>query len=855
MLKFFAVWGVAMFCAAAVVAGVPGDADQDDDVDFDDFQLSALCQFGPDSPTVGLCAEYFDIDFDTDLDMADFASFQRCFSGMGAPAFDGCVGHQVRIENNCLHIIGTAADSTLALRLSGLNPQILEIDVGDDGFPEFAYERSMFSCIIVDARGGNDVVRIDESHGVFTDVELTTISGGIGDDTLIGGSGSEIFVGGPGHDTIALGAGDDRFRWKPGDDSDVIDDGGGTDTVEIEGSSAGEVFAMTANGTRVRFDRVSPGPFFLDIGGCEKLTLSANGGDDRLTCTGNLAALIQITADGGAGNDTLLGSNGVDILRGGDGNDFIDGNQGNDVILCGAGDDTVQWDPGDGSDVIEGEGDHDVIIFNGSAANEIFQFFANGPRLRLTRDIGSIVLDADGIEQFDLRALGGTDTITVNDLAGTDIAAINISLAAAIGGTTGDSSVDSVVVNATGGADNVAVGSSGTTATVTGLAAIVNVSVCDATLDRITVNGLGGNDVLQSVGLAAGIVGVTLSGGVGNDTLTGGPAAETLSGDDDNDTIRGGGGDDTLSGGAGNDRIIWNAGDGSDIVSGDGDSDTIEINGSSAAEVFSITANGSRVRLDRISPAPSFLDIGACENLVLNAGGGNDMLTCIGNLAALIQITADGGPGDDTLLGGNGADVLIGGDDNDFIDGNQGNDVLMGGAGNDTMQWDPGDGNDTIEGQGGRDTLVFNGSNIGEVFDLSPNGSRVRFTRNIASIVLDLNGIEQFDLRAVGGVDALTVNDLAGTRLTAVNIDLAGTIGGSVGDAAVDAITLNGSAAADVILVGANAGVVEVSGLAALVRVLHPEISDTLTVNGLGGTDSIVTGAGVAALMMIVTNP
>ena len=80
-----------------------------------------------------------------------------------------------------------------------------------------------------------------------------------------------------------------------------------------------------------------------------------NGGDDTFSATGNLAALINVTVDGGTGNDTILGSNGNDTLLGGDGNDFIDGKQGNDTAFLGAGDDVFQWDPGDGSDVIEGQ--------------------------------------------------------------------------------------------------------------------------------------------------------------------------------------------------------------------------------------------------------------------------------------------------------------------------------------------------------------------------------------------------------------------------------------------------------------------------------------------------------------------
>src|SRR4029453_14361271 len=106
----------------------------------------------------------------------------------------------------------------------------------------------------------------------------------------------------------------DRMIWNPGDDTDVNEGGSGSDTVEVNGGNGAEQFTTTHNRTRVRFDRISPAPFSLDIGSSENLVLNANGGDDSFTATGNLAALIRITVDGGAGLDTLLGSNGADIL-------------------------------------------------------------------------------------------------------------------------------------------------------------------------------------------------------------------------------------------------------------------------------------------------------------------------------------------------------------------------------------------------------------------------------------------------------------------------------------------------------------------------------------------------------------
>src|SRR5262249_29962892 len=183
-------------------------------------------------------------------------------------------------------------------------------------------------------------------------------------------------------------------------------------------------------------------------------------------------------------------------------------------------------------------------------------------------------------------------------------------------------------------------------------------------------------------------------------------------------------------------------------------------------------------------------------NLVLNANGGDDTFSASGNLAALIQITVDGGAGNDTILGSNGADRLFGGDGDDFIDGNQGDDVVFLGAGGDVFQWDPGDGNDTVEGQDGFDAMIFNGNGVSEIFDVSANGQRVRFTRNVGNIVMDLNDVERIDLNALGGADTITVNDLTGTDVLQVNIHLEGTPNG--GDGQADTGIVNGTAGDDV---------------------------------------------------------
>jgi len=331
---------------------------------------------------------------------------------------------------------------------------------------------------------------------------------------------------------------------------------GGNDTIEVNGANGPEVFTVTANGTRVRFDRLDPAPFSLDIGTSENLILNANDGDDSFSATGNLAALIAITADGGPGEDTLMGSNGIDVLIGGDDDDFIDGQQGNDVVFLGAGDDTFRWDPGDGSDIIEGQSGHDVLEFNGSNANEIYDFSAVGVRLRLTRNIGNVIMDCHGLEQVDLSALGGTDNIVVNDLTATDVIEVNAKLAGTIGGMVGDTVADSVIINATGGDDTIFVSGSGQNSTVLGLAAEVNVTTSEVANDGLRVNMLAGDDVLDASQLAAGVIQLTVDGGDDHDVITGSDGPDVLLGGNGDDVLIGGPGVDVLDGGPGNNIII-----------------------------------------------------------------------------------------------------------------------------------------------------------------------------------------------------------------------------------------------------------------------------------------------------------
>jgi Ca2+-binding RTX toxin-like protein len=217
-----------------------------------------------------------------------------------------------------------------------------------------------------------------------------------------------------------------------------------------------------------------------------------------------------------------------------------------------------------------------------------------------------------------------------------------------------------------------------------------------------------------------------------------------------------------------------------------------------------------------------------------------DSTTASGNLAPLAPFTYDAGAGDDTVRGGNGADVVIAGVGSDFIDGNQGNDFVLAHNGNDTMQWDPGDGNDTLEGQDGRDRLIFNGNGAPENVDVSANGGRVRLTRDVAAITMDLDDVEEIDHNAQGAADNITVNDLSGTDLTDFREELSSA---GAGDGQADNVIVNGTNGVDEIAIAGTASTgVDLTGLVPSVAIRGQEpANDRLTVHTLGGDDVVDT--------------
>ncbi len=203
--------------------------------------------------------------------------------------------------------------------------------------------------------------------------------------------------------------------------------------------------------------------------------------------------------------------------------------------------------------------------------------------------------------------------------------------------------------------------------------------------DTITLvlDTAGGDDtvVLGTTGYLA----TTVNLGDGNDEVTGSSDAETIGGGSGDDVILGAGGDDVIDGGAGDDLVIWRNGHGNDTVTGGDGDDESRIDGSAAAEIYTVTVVGGNVRVDRTSAGPFNVTHASTEEIVVRTLAGNDSVTAAGGLAALTSLRLEGGTGNDTLVGGDGDDLLWGGPGADTINGGGGSDVIIGGAGDDTI--------------------------------------------------------------------------------------------------------------------------------------------------------------------------
>jgi Ca2+-binding RTX toxin-like protein len=785
-------------------------------------------------------------------------------------------GVKAKVKRGTLLVTGNRRANSVTLRLRRRARGKLEVDVRSNGSADFTFKRSSFKRIVVRGAGGNDTLRVNERNGSFTRAERTTFDGGAGNDGLSGGRARETLRGGRGNDTITANG------------SDRVAGGSGIDLVRFSGSRGDDVMGVAASGALVRLTR-NVGNVGVDASGVERLALTPLAGSDTVNL-GNLTGTpltdaslnLAPTASGTAGDgaaDTLAVA-GTD-----NGEGFKFSRAPGTLTLAG-----LPWAisasgvdaSGDGL-VVNGLGGADALQLTGADAGETFDLTANGGRLHASVAGGSV--ESDDVESVEVSPLGGADVVSVGNLAGTDISHATVDLGLARVGPP-DGQVDTVELSATGGADNVGFVGGPNGVEVTGLAAHTFAINVDAS-DRVSVNGLAGADALDASALGANVVALTLRGGPDADTLTGTPGDDTFRWDP-------GDGSDVVAGGAGSDRMNMN-GDGAaeafqvsavgartlisrdvdsgsvdtgavetagitpaggvdnvsvgnlagadltqvdvDLAGGDGQSDGVSVEATSLADSVNVVSGASGATVNGLAAKTTVSGAEpANDRLTVNALGDADTINSTGLAANLIGLTVNGGAGVDLAVGGPAAEVVSGG---------QANDVAVHGAGDDTFVWNPGDGSDTIEGQAGSDELVFNGSNASENIDLSANGGRFRFFRDVAAITMDTDDVERVKYNALGGSDNVVVNDLTGTDVSQATVELASA--GGAGDALVDTVTVNARNTDDVIVAGGNGSSASITGLPAAVSIANAEGAiDRLTLNALGGTD-VVDSGGLAA--------
>jgi len=544
--------------------------------------------------------------------------------------------------------------------------------------------------LTLDGGGGNDTLAGGGGPDtLFGRDGNDVLSGGKSLDTLRGGSGNDLFLWGLGDggdivegegdiDTIRFTGSklDDFFvvsavaaltrvsasdganlvindverleiRALAGADSIIIGDLAGTDVTQIAVDLAATAGGKTAD---TKADTVSvlgtlngnttvtslggkvvvttdQGPVTIDHWGKgDVLVLSGNFGNEVLDASALAAKSIELHVVAGLGADTVFGSAGNDQVSGGSGNDEAQLGAGNDLFTC---------QTGDGSDIVYGQAGTDTFKFAAVAGLGSITIARDLSAINVLRLNEGAMTFMDEVERIELAGQVGSDLVTVENLAGTDVKQVAIDFGSA-GGTKGDAVYDSAALFGGDGNEMVTIALSAGVLSAKGLATQVTIAHAES-IDSLFIHGKGGNDTITAATVPLTAAEIQIRGGEGNDRLTGNLAYNAIGGDEGNDTLSGGGGNDDLEGGDGNDKI--DGGTGNDIVRGDAGSDYL-VGGTGDDQLFggagSDTITGGTGN-DRIV----YTDVLDGHDVVLafdgNAAGGQDVLD-LGNLFTNLSV-------------------------------------------------------------------------------------------------------------------------------------------------------------------------------------------------------------------------
>ena len=593
----------------------------------------------------------------------------------------------------------------------------------------------------------------------------------------------------------------------------------------------------------------------------------------------------SLTADGGDGNDFLMGTLGNDTLIGGTGLDTasfatafnggsttgvtVDLNaQGSAQNTVAAGTDTLtgienligsQLDDtltgNADANVIEGGLGNDTLI--GGAGNDTASYAGSLVGVTASLALQGAAQNTNG---------AGVDTLSgFQDLLGS---AFNDSLTGdatenVVSGGAGDDMLNPGA-NTAGTVDLLDGGTGADTASFAGYTAGVTATLNGAADGTAAIGG-GAIAALRSI--------ENLTGGDGNDVLTGDANANVIEGGLGDDVLTGGAGVDTLSfsgatgvtvnlatltaqnTGVGNDTISGfeniRTGAGSDAVTGDAN-DNVFVDGG-GADTYTGAAGSDTVNYAASTSAVT-VNLNVTTAQTIGAFGGSDTLIEMENVigaASFANTLTGGNTTANMLVGGSVADLIVGGGLSDTLTGGAGNDVIFGDYVNTASTASTtADGNDVIKGGAGNDTLVGGlGNDIlrgGDGDDILVNGIANGTLAGLTAVYTDDGGDDTFD----GGDGTDLAYAYYSSHTGAVAFDLGNLAGNSA--VTVDGVASGSFTSIERVVFRGGTGNDVVRGGGTLDTLVGNAGDDTLdgwygndTLSGGLGNDTLIGGEGL----------